>query len=127
MTCVLDTSALIAFLRQETGWQEVAGYLAQDTYISEINRAEFYTYMVRQGQAVESAREVIRKTELIPVEFNETQAARVAELYPVAKQCGLSLGDRACLALALVRSLPVITADKVWQGLDVGVKVIVIR
>lgn len=127
MAYVLDTSALIAFLKQEKGWQEVAGYLAQDAYLSEVNRAEFYTHMVRNGQSIEKAEAVIQRVELIVVDFNQEQAAATAEIYPATKQYGLSLGDRACLALGLSRSLPVITADKAWQNLDVGVIVNVIR
>jgi PIN domain nuclease of toxin-antitoxin system len=45
----------------------------------------------------------------------------------VTRQAGLSLGDRACLALGLTRGLPVLTADRVWAQLDVGVEVVVCR
>lgn len=127
MACVLDTSALIAFLRQEHGWQLVADYLVQDAYFSEVNRAEFYTYMVRNGQTVENAQAILDKTEVITVNFDEAQAAATAILYPAGRAFGLSLGDRACLALAMIRSLTVITADKVWRNLDIGVDVTLIR
>lgn len=127
MVCVLDTSALIAFLTQETGWEQVADYLVQDAYFSEVNRAEFYTYMVRNSQTIENAQAILARTELITVDFDEAQAAATAALYPAGRSLGLSLGDRACLALAQSRTLPVITTDKAWQGLDIGVDIRVIR
>jgi PIN domain nuclease of toxin-antitoxin system len=37
------------------------------------------------------------------------------------------LGDRACLALAQQLDLPVLTADKIWQRLDIGVSIQLIR
>lgn len=127
MVCVLDTSALIAVLKQEVGWEQISEHLAQDTYLSEVNRAEFYTFMVRNGQALEKAALVIQRAAIIMIDFDKDQASAVAELYSSTKQAGLSLGDRACLALAQSRSLPVITADKAWQTLDVGVEIRLIR
>ena len=43
------------------------------------------------------------------------------------RKVGLSLGDRACLALAEHRRLPVITADRQWRGLDVSIEVRFLR
>lgn len=127
MACVLDTSALIAFLKQEKGWEEVADYFTQDIYFSEVNRAEFYTHMVRNGQTVENAEALIQRTELLVIDFNQQQAVITAELYRTTRQYGLSLGDRACLALGVSRSLPVITADRVWQKLNINVQINIIR
>lgn len=47
----------------------------------------------------------------------------IARLRPLTKVAGLSLGDRACLALGLRLGLPVLTTDREWQGLDLGVEV----
>ena len=46
---------------------------------------------------------------------------------PHTRALGLSLGDRACLALGLRGGLPVLTADHAWQQLTLGVVVQVIR
>ena len=40
---------------------------------------------------------------------------------------GLSLGDRACLALALKLNLPALTTDRIWENLNLSVQVQVIR
>jgi len=43
------------------------------------------------------------------------------------RRFGLSLGDRACLALAQQLQAPVLTTDRVWERLDIGVPIVVIR
>jgi len=43
------------------------------------------------------------------------------------RSLGLSLADRACLALARRLDLPVITAGLTWLGADVGVEIRSIR
>jgi PIN domain nuclease of toxin-antitoxin system len=40
---------------------------------------------------------------------------------------GLSLGDRACLALARLRNLPAVTADRAWAKLDLAIPIEVVR
>ncbi len=59
--------------------------------------------------------------------FNDGQARVTADLLPRTRALGLSLGDRACLALAMERKLPVLTADRAWKSLRVGVEIRVIR
>jgi ribonuclease VapC len=61
------------------------------------------------------------------VPFSERQARLTAELLPQTRALGLSLGDRACLALAIERELPVLTTDKGWKALRVGVEIRLIR
>lgn len=39
----------------------------------------------------------------------------------------LSLGDRACRALAAARRVSAVTVDRGWAGLDVGMEVVVAR
>ena len=60
-------------------------------------------------------------------EFSAEQADLAGELRRSTREFGLSLGDSACLALALVRSAPVLTADRVWQRLTLDVEIEVIR
>lgn len=52
------------------------------------------------------------------VEFDVKQAAKVAQLRPLTKHLGLSLGDRSCLALAILENAVVVTADKTWMKLN---------
>jgi PIN domain nuclease of toxin-antitoxin system len=50
--------------------------------------------------------------------FTHRQAEIAGALLPRTRALGLSLGDRACLALALEADLPVLTADRAWLALD---------
>ncbi len=61
------------------------------------------------------------------VPFDQELASIAAGLESLTRPFGLSLGDRACLALGIRLSLPILTADQAWAKLDVGVKVELIR
>lgn len=63
--------------------------------------------------------------EIVP--FTAEDAALAASLVPATRRLGLSLGDRACLALALARKIPAVTADRSWSHLQIGVEIRVIR
>jgi PIN domain nuclease of toxin-antitoxin system len=63
--------------------------------------------------------------EMVP--FQAEDAALAASLRPKTDPLGLSLGDRACLALALARGVPVLTADRQWGSLDLGIDIRLIR
>ena len=63
--------------------------------------------------------------EVVP--FDEDLARQTGALRPVTKSLGLSLGDRACLALAQRERLPIVTADKSWAKLDLGIAIKVVR
>lgn len=72
-------------------------------------------------------RDILGGLHLSIVPFDDELAYDCAGLRPVTKHLGLSLGDRACLALAKREVLPVLTADRVWSELDIGVEVRLIR
>ena len=61
------------------------------------------------------------------VEFDGAHAALAASLLTQTRPLGLSLGDRACLALGLTLDATVVTADRVWNGLELGVAIELIR
>lgn len=63
--------------------------------------------------------------EIVP--FSPDQALLCARLMAQARSLGLSLGDRACLALAMERGLAAMTADAVCAALDAGVEIVLIR
>ncbi len=123
---VLDASAFIALLNAETGWQTVAEALPT-AIISAVNLSEVVAKSVERGLDPDQIRTRIlaHRVEIIPFESETAFAA--GNLRTRTMSFGLSLGDRACLALALSRSYPVITADRIWATLDIGVEVRLIR
>ena len=123
---VLDSSALTAVLRGEPGAAIVAPTLAA-AWISAVNLAEAFTKMIERGAPPAEAAATIAGLSLQIVDFDRDQALAAAALRPLTRSAGLSLGDRACLALGKLRSLPVLTADRVWKDLDLGVEIRLIR
>jgi ribonuclease VapC len=77
-----------------------------------------------------SSLQVLARLQATPVQwvdFDPRHAALCADLLPRTRSLGLSLGDRACLALAAAEGCPAMTADTAWKDLDVGVEVVLIR
>ena len=123
---VLDASALLAFLKDERGAAAVRVALPE-AVISSVNLVEVVTRMIDDGFQLEDVRTAIADTSVEPVSFDEELAYAAAALREPTRARGLSLGDRACLALALRQGLSVLTADRQWSGLDIGVGVRLIR
>jgi ribonuclease VapC len=118
---VFDASAVLVLLFAEPG-AEVAGRYLRDGIISAANLAEVLAKLADYGLPLPEA---IRAVAVVPL--TEAQAQRSAELRPVTRALGLSLGDRACLALAADRGLPALTADRAWAELKSAVEVVVLR
>ncbi len=59
--------------------------------------------------------------------FTSAQAIISGELRPLTRRAGLSLGDRACLALALELDAEVYTADRAWLDVLPGGRIHLIR
>lgn len=113
---VLDSSAILAVINSETGAENVARLLSS-SLVSTINVAEVLTKIVDKGISLEAALEEFLKLGLEIIDFDVNQAAKAAELRPLTKHLGLSMGDRCCLALAISENLPAVTADKNWLNL----------
>lgn len=131
-TAVLDASALLAYLREEPGADVVEDALDRGAAISAANWAETLSKMADFGYdpdtiANELADEGILYDTLTLCPLDGPAALEVARLRPLTTAIGLSLGDRACLALGRILALPVLTADHAWQTLNVGVTVQTIR
>jgi PIN domain nuclease of toxin-antitoxin system len=125
---VLDTSAVLAYLFNEVGADKVYPVLeAGSGIISSVNYAELVGKLVDQAMPVDVVREILFDLELEVVEYNEAQAFSTGTLRTVSKAYGLSLGDRACLALGMVMKLPILTADRVWLNVPLSTEVRVIR
>ena len=122
----LDASALLAFMFRESGHQRVEAVLERSC-MSTINVAEVLGRFARDGHDVRQVRGRLEATSIELVPFLLSDACVVAELLPQARRLGLSLGDRACLALAIARGIPAMTADRSWSQVDWGVEVELIR
>jgi PIN domain nuclease of toxin-antitoxin system len=123
---VLDASAILAGIKGEAGSERVLE-AAATSCISAVNYAEVGSKMLEEGFSGLEMQETLLSLALNVVDFEEAQAMEVARLRPLTKRHGLGLGDRACLALAGLRRLAIITADRRWASLDLGVEVILIR
>jgi ribonuclease VapC len=123
---VVDASAIIAFLVGEPFTRFDSEGLG-NALVSAVNLSEVLARLPELGvPEIETATAVSRLALRIVI-FDEAQAREAARLRPLTRQAGLSLGDRACLALGTARGCPVVTADRVWAGLDLGIEVILIR
>ena len=124
--CVLDSSALLAFILTEPG-AEVVGEVIGDALMSSVNFAEVVTKLVTRGGSLDSARMALGVAEPDVVDFTRPLAEQAGGLVALTRSKGLSLGDRACLALALREGVPAFTADRAWVSLDIGVEIRLIR
>ena len=124
---VLDASAIIAVINGESGTEKLTAHLLARAVGSAVNLAEVQTKLLSRGwtseQAWEDATSPVR--DVLP--FDEEQARIAGDLSTQTRPLGLSLGDRACLALGISLKAPVYTAEKAWKKLKLGVKVHVIR
>ena len=125
---VLDASALLAYLNEEPGAEAVEEALARVACIGAANWAEVLSKAAENGVDPEAfireikARGILDQTlEIVPLLPEDGPV--IARLRPLTRAAGLSLGDRACLALGLRLGLPVLTTDREWQRLDLGVEV----
>jgi ribonuclease VapC len=131
-TAVLDASALLAYLRDEPGADAVADAVAGGAAISTVNLGEVFSRVADRGaDPARIARQMTDRGLLdgaIAVEpFTSADAVEVGRLRPLTREHGLSLGDRACLALARRLELPAITADTAWSKLDLKLELRQIR
>lgn len=123
---VLDASAFMALLRGESGADTVAACLPW-AVISAVNQAEVQAKLVSAGMEEQAAWWHIAEVKCESAPFDEDQARIAGDLVKITRPYGLSLGDRACLALAIQRRATVYTADPAWKNLNLGIEVEVIR
>ena len=122
---VFDASAILAHLNNEPGSERVASFLG-DALICTVNLAEIVSKLVERGASLTLIRSALSRYGLEVALFDEDLAERTGALRAKTKAFGLSLGDRACLALAERSRLPVLTADRMWKdlGLHIGVQIL---
>ena len=113
---VLDSSAILAVIFQEKG-AEIVEPLLEKSLVSSINVAEVFTKLSEKSILNQQMIDDFQQLGIEIIDFDFEQAVKIAELRPLTKHLGLSLGDRSCLALAILHNTTAVTADKEWQKL----------
>lgn len=114
---VLDASAILAVLFREAGGERVSAHLP-GALVSTVNLAETITKLCEHGMSAEDAEKAVSELHLSAVPFSVAQARVVGALRASTKTAGLSLGDRACLALGIERQASIVTADRTWLSIN---------
>ena len=127
-SAVLDASALIALIMEEPGADSVRA-IVNDAVLSTVNLAEAVGYFARNGAAEPDIRQMIEPLRIEVIPFDTELAYSAGLLLPPTRAAGLSLGDRACLALALRLGVKAWTTDRLWSRIAraVGVDIEIIR
>jgi ribonuclease VapC len=123
---VLDSSALLAFINQEVGFEKVEEYLPH-AIVSSVNLAEVVTVLSSIDMQEDVILGIIRDLDLEISNFDQAQAIQTGLLRHKTKHAGLSLGDRACLNLGASKNIPVVTSDKIWVTLGLSNELVLIR
>ena len=122
---VIDASAMLALIKNESGAEYVNARIER-CLASTVNLAEVGAVLSDWGLSDDEVQAVTIKLGVEIAPFDLHQAKLSAELRRVTRSSGLSLGDRACLALAKSTALPTLTADRAWleSGTDVEIEVV---
>jgi ribonuclease VapC len=114
---VLDASAILCMFFQESGASEVEALLSS-SIVSTVNYAEAISKLHERNVAGEIISTILADFKPIIVDYDVQQAIATASLRNTTRSKGLSLGDRACLALAASRGAIAVTSDKSWKSFD---------
>lgn len=114
---VLDASAVLAYMLREHGWQAVQTALPGGL-LSAVNLCEIVGKFCERGVPAPEVQADVLALGVEVMAFTPSQALEAARLRPGTRQLGLSLGDRACLALGLEHTARVLTADAAWAALN---------
>lgn len=126
---VLDASALLALLNEEVGVENLPpeSELLSHAVMSTVNLAEVQGKLVSNGIPSDQAWAAILSAIHAAHVLDQEQAKLAGALRMQTRALGLSLGDRACLALGVVLKAPVYTADRQWAKLKLGIRIHIIR
>ena len=126
----MDASALLALSHGERGYEVVEDLIqTQECVISSVNMAEVGSKLVDKGLTEKDLPRILNQYQVGIIDFSAEQAIRSAAIRNLTRRSGLSLGDRACFALAQLIESCVVTTDRAWSDVEdvLGVKVIQIR
>lgn len=123
---VLDSSAVLAHL-----WNEPGGDFEESMFdtaqMSTVNIAEVISRLIDRGAGMDVAETIAKGLAVNAVAFDFSMALEAGKLRAETRHRGLSLGDRACLALARQNGATVLTADRAWADLDIDLEIEMIR
>lgn len=122
---VLDSSAILAALRAEPGAEKVVPLL-DGALLSTVNLAEVIAKLSEYGMPANEAQQAVEALGVQLIDFDAELACRTATLRRLTRTLGLSLGDRACLAVAQRTGRQAVTADRAWGALP-GFDIVLIR
>lgn len=123
---VLDSSAIIAFLQREPGAEVVAKVITR-SIVSTVNAAEIVAKLIQFGLTANEAVDAMKALPVRKIPFDLNQALTAGAMWNRGKNLGLSLGDRACLALAEAMKLPALTSDRRWIDFNANIEIRLIR
>lgn len=119
---VLDATAILAVLFNEPGSDAILPLL-QHAAVSTVNLAEVHAQLLRRGVNADLAWKSLQQLGVEVCLFDAGQARLAGELATTSRGTPLSLGDRACLALALQRKATVYTTNAAWRKLGLEIEV----
>lgn len=123
---IMDSSAALAILLDENGAETALGFLPEAQCCS-VNAVEIITRLIDKGRSAEEAAEDFAGLGMPIAAFDGALGIVAGQLRAATKHLGLSLGDRACLALAIQEDATALTADRSWTTLDLPCKIELIR
>ncbi|HEX8554035.1 MAG TPA: type II toxin-antitoxin system VapC family toxin [Sphingomonas sp.] len=126
MTLVLDASAVLAVIFEEAG-ADIVLASSRDAKLSAVNLDEVLHKSARRRIAAHDVEAQLDRLLIAITPFDMHQARVAAQLHPRLQGLGISFADRACLALAHVTNRSVLSADKDWAALDIGIDIRLIR
>jgi ribonuclease VapC len=123
---VLDASAVLCLLQEEKGAERVARALPA-AEIGAVNYCEVVGKLVDGGMDEETADRLIDMLHLSVIPFDRTQARLAGSLRAITRKLGLSLADRACLALAQAQGATALTCERSWTRFEAPCRIETVR
>jgi PIN domain nuclease of toxin-antitoxin system len=126
LEAVADSSAILAFVFGEPGAAIVDRHVGA-LFVSSVNLAEIASKLSERGYDDPGIEDAVAGLGLEVVPFDAAQAMACGKLRASTMNAGLSIGDRACIVLAIMKGLPVLTADRIWSKIETSAKIEFIR
>ncbi len=126
MSVILDASAMLALLFKERG-EDIVLPQAQRSWLLSVNFTEVIQRVIVTGGNSDQAEHTIDRLEIVIVPFDRLLAREAADLHARTRSVGASLADRGCLALGLRSGMPILSGDRAWMRLDLGLDIRMIR